>query len=132
MDRARTPGLVRRRGVLLAVAAVAALGYVAAVDPNSPGHYPLCPTRALTGWDCPGCGGLRSVHAMLHGDVRTAIHDNAAIWVAMPVLALAVLLWHRGRLTQGRLTLVATVLVVALLGFAVLRNLPGFEFLRPL
>ena len=38
--------------------AVGALGlvataYVGLVDPNAPGHYPLCPTKYLTGVDCP-------------------------------------------------------------------------------
>jgi hypothetical protein len=33
--------------VLAGVAAVA--GYVAAIDPNRPGHYPTCPFLALTG-----------------------------------------------------------------------------------
>ena len=29
---------------------------------TSPGHYPLCPTKALMGLDCPFCGGLRAAH----------------------------------------------------------------------
>ena len=44
-DRARRlvrPGLV-------AAAVAAGTAYVWAVDPNSPGHYPLCPTYAIAG-----------------------------------------------------------------------------------
>jgi len=130
--RAVLAGSARRVDVLVAAATVGALGYVATVDPNQPGHYPLCPVRALSGWYCPGCGGLRSVHALLHGDVRTAIHDNAAVWVAIPALVVALVLWRRGRLTQAQVAVGGLVLFVALLGFAVLRNLPGFEALRPL
>ena len=45
-------------GVLAAVAA--AFAYVGTVDPNEPGHYPVCPLLRFTGLYCPGCGGLRS------------------------------------------------------------------------
>ena len=117
---------------LLAVtAALAALGYLAAVDPDQPGHYPLCPIRAVTGWYCPGCGGLRSVHAMLHGDLRTALHDNVAIWLAVPVLAAALRLWRVGRWSSGRVAMTYSVSFGVLIGFAVLRNLPGLEYLHP-
>jgi Protein of unknown function (DUF2752) len=126
-------GAAGRRNPLLAGAvALAALAYLVTVDPNQPGHYPPCLIRATTGWYCPGCGGLRSVHALMHGDLRTALHDNVAIWVAIPVLALTVVQWRRGRWTQRRVTTVGVATFVVLLGFAVVRNLPGFEALRPL
>ncbi|MFB7503929.1 DUF2752 domain-containing protein, partial [Streptomyces broussonetiae] len=71
--------LVRRLavpgGLLAAVAG--AFAYVGAVDPNEPGHYPVCPLYRLTGLYCPGCGGLRSAHAFVHGDLLTALRDNA-------------------------------------------------------
>lgn len=62
-------------GTLAAVGA--AFGYVARVDPGEPGHYPACPVLALTGVDCPGCGGLRSAHALAHGDFAAALSANA-------------------------------------------------------
>ena len=74
-------------GVLAAVAG--AFAYVAAVDPNEPGHYPVCPLLGLTGVYCPGCGGLRSAYAFVHGDVVTALRANAlavAGFVAFAVL----------------------------------------------
>ena len=89
-----TPRALRLRGPL-AVAGVTLLaaGYVGLVDPNAPGHYPLCPTKALSGLDCPGCGGLRSVHSLLHGDVAGALDHNAL--VVLVVLPLALVLWAR-------------------------------------
>jgi len=85
----------RRLRAPLAVGAGVALAslYLGLVDPNVPGHYPLCPTKALTGLDCPGCGGLRATHALLHGDVRGALDHNA--FIVLVVLPLAVLLWVR-------------------------------------
>jgi hypothetical protein len=63
------------------------------VDPNVPGHYPLCPTKAITGLDCPACGGLRAVHSLLHGDVTGAVDHNA--FVVLLLLPVAVVLWGR-------------------------------------
>jgi hypothetical protein len=85
----------RRLRAPLAIGAAALLSsvYLGVVDPNESGHYPLCPTKALTGLDCPGCGGLRAVHSLMHGDVVGALNHNAL--VVLVVLPLAVVLWVR-------------------------------------
>jgi hypothetical protein len=85
----------RRLRAPLAVGAATLLAsvYVGLVDPSSPGHYPLCPTKAFTGLDCPGCGGLRSVHSLLHGDLTGALDHNA--FVVLVVLPVALVLWAR-------------------------------------
>lgn len=36
------------------------------VDPARHRVTPRCPIRTVTGFDCPGCGGLRAVHELLH------------------------------------------------------------------
>jgi hypothetical protein len=83
----------RRLVAPLAVGALTlcSLAYVGLVDPNQPGHYPLCPTKALTGLDCPGCGGLRATHALVTGDVVGALDHNAL--VVLVILPLAVAAW---------------------------------------
>jgi hypothetical protein len=85
----------RRLRAPLAVGAVTVLAsvYLGLVDPNTPGHYPLCPTKAITGLDCPGCGGLRAVHALLHGDLMGALDHNA--FIVLVVLPVSVVLWAR-------------------------------------
>ncbi len=86
----------RRRRLLAplatGVAVLGGLGYLAAVDPNAPGHYPLCPTRALFGVDCPGCGALRGTHDLVTGDLAGALDHNVLLIVFLP---LAVVLWVR-------------------------------------
>lgn len=42
------------------------------VDPASTTLAPRCHFKALTGFDCPGCGFQRALHAALHGDFATA------------------------------------------------------------
>ncbi|MGW5126395.1 DUF2752 domain-containing protein [Streptomyces sp. NPDC004069] len=121
-------------GVLAAVAG--AFAYVGAVDPNEPGHYPVCPLLRYTGVYCPGCGGLRSAHAFVHGDLATALHDNALAVVGYLVFAVGWTLWAvraaRGRpmrLVLGPAHLWS--LGALLLGFTVVRNLPFGGLLHP-
>ncbi|GGV67697.1 DUF2752 domain-containing protein [Streptomyces griseoloalbus] len=139
---AHHPGVMRGRAARLAVpagvlAAVAgAFAYVGTVDPNEAGHYPVCPLLRLTGLYCPGCGGLRSAHAVVHGDLLAALQANApavlgyvgfaALWTVWVVRAVRgrplridpppVLLWSLGAL---------------LLVFTVVRNLPFGGWLHP-
>jgi hypothetical protein len=84
---------LRRLAAPLAVGAatLAATAYVGVVDPNEAGHYPLCPTKLLTGLDCPGCGGLRAVHSLANGDLLGAIDHNA--YVVLLMVPAAVVIW---------------------------------------
>ncbi|MEU8590368.1 DUF2752 domain-containing protein [Streptomyces sp. NPDC048664] len=113
-----------------------AFAYVGAVDPNHPGHYPACPLLRLTGIYCPGCGGLRSAHAVVHGDLLTALHDNAVATLGYPVLAVLWTLWAvraaRGRPMglDPRPAHLWSVGVLVLV-FTVVRNLPFGGWLHP-
>jgi hypothetical protein len=64
------------------------LAYVGLGDPHRPGFlFPVCPFKALTGWNCPACGGLRMTHDVLHGDFAAAVVDNAFLLVGRPLSA---------------------------------------------
>jgi hypothetical protein len=81
------PALV---GGLLAVGT----GYTAWRDPTAGGGlFPACPLRELTGFDCPGCGGTRALHALTHGDIGSALDHNVLLTVVMPLALLAWALW---------------------------------------
>ncbi len=115
-------------GALLA----GALAYIGLADPHRPdSFFPACPFRLLTGWSCPACGGLRMVHDVLHGDLLAAIHDNVVLLVGLPLLAAWVLL--RRRRGKWPLTLPAVAAVmITLLAWTVVRNLPGFPLVPTL
>ena len=49
--------------------------------------FPPCPFHYLTGWYCPGCGSLRAIHQLLHGNVRAAWAMNPLSVVLFPFLA---------------------------------------------
>ncbi|MFJ8633450.1 DUF2752 domain-containing protein [Streptomyces sp. NPDC093568] len=136
---ATRPGAVPARlavpaGVLAAVAG--AFAYVGAVDPNEPGHYPACPLLRFTGIYCPGCGGLRSAHAVIHGDLPAALQANALAVGGYALFAVLLTVWlirsARGR--PFRLELSSVQLWAAgalLLVFTVVRNLPFGGWLHP-
>ncbi|GGY38876.1 DUF2752 domain-containing protein [Streptomyces djakartensis] len=120
----------------VAAAVAAAFAYVGAVDPNEPGHYPACPLLRYTGLYCPGCGGLRSAHAFVHGDLPAALHANALAVLGYLAFAVFWTVWvvHavRGRPLRidPRPGLVWS-LGALLLVFTVVRNLQFGGWLHP-
>ena len=74
-------------GCALMLAVLAAVVYFT-FDPEQAAFFPRCTFLTLTGYKCPGCGSQRALHALLHGDIVTAWHHNAALLVAIPVVSL--------------------------------------------
>ena len=125
-----------RAPALVAAGALAVTTLVATVDPNQPGHYPTCPFLAVTGLYCPGCGSLRALHDLAHGDLAGAVARNPLVVVAAGGLLVAFVLWTR-RLWRGaprsRVAPAALLygLLTLVLAFWVLRNVPGWTWLSP-
>lgn len=109
-----------------------ALTYTGVADPHRPGFlFPGCPFKALTGLNCPACGGLRMTHDLLHGDVAAAVADNVFALVGLPALMVWMLVrWRLGK-TLFPMPAVVTM-VVALVLWTVVRNLPGFPLVPTL
>lgn len=119
-----------------AAAATAVVG-VATISPEESGHYPTCPFLAITGLYCPGCGSLRAVHALAHGDLGTAWDRNPLALLLLPVLIGAWVAWGlrlRG-LNTWHLSRVPAAwiwsLLVVVLVYWVTRNVPGWTLLSP-
>lgn len=115
------------------VGALVAAGIVTVANPES-NHVPLCPLKAATGFDCPFCGCLRAVQDVVSGDVYGAADHNVLFVVALPVVAVLWSMWVvRSRAGSGR-PLVAPgwtvgALLMVVMTFGVVRNLPGLEWL---
>ena len=115
----------------LMVAGLGACAYIAAVDPNHSTAYPQCPTKLLTGIDCPMCGATRAVHSLLKGDVVGAMDHNLLFVLLLPALVYAFVAWTSTRLGRPMKPIpmsspwVAVPLAAVMLAFAVVRNLPG-------
>lgn len=99
-------------------------------------HMPVCTFYRLTGWYCPGCGGLRAAHALLHGRLAEAWAYNPLLVLLTPWLGYGVVRWGLSAFWPKRrwpgpwlyspwvLMLVAVLATV----FGILRNLPWEPF----
>jgi hypothetical protein len=45
-----------------------------------------CIFRALTGWQCPGCGITRACLSLLKGEIRTSFSYNPFLYIAGPCI----------------------------------------------
>ncbi len=100
----------------------------ATVSPEQSGHYPACPFRAITGFACPGCGSLRTLHDLAHGHFITALTHNAMLVMMLPFAMAAwlrVVTGRTGAATSPRWLGCAAMAVLA--SWTVLRNLPAMR-----
>lgn len=76
----------------LSAVALAVLGWMLyTFDPMTTDVYPKCVSHLVTGYDCPGCGTARALHALAHGHVLTALRFNGMLLVAIPFVIYLIL-----------------------------------------
>jgi Protein of unknown function (DUF2752) len=137
VDVTRTIGVdtPRLRDTAIFVGGLAMAVTLHVADPSGATSFPVCPFSAITGLYCPGCGTLRSLHALLHADLRSAFGFNAVTVLLAPMLVVAWLsvgvagiggrrlprLWNAPRWT-------GYAIAVAVGLFWILRNLPWAPF----
>lgn len=121
--------------VAVALGAVATCAVVLVADPTTPGGLvPECPTRALLGVTCPGCGSARMVWALLHGDVPGALRWNAFGVAALVLLVWTYAVWVLARVPARRLPRwqdwrwAPLVTLAVVVGWFVVRLLPMEPF----
>ena len=111
--------------VLLAAAALTGY-YMLGADS---GLYPRCMFLQLTGWQCPGCGSQRALHALLHGHFAQAWHYNAMLFILTPlIIALTAASGPAGRrypklhhILNSRTSIL--IILIAITGWTIFRNL---------
>ncbi len=124
------------RGFALAGAAVmAGIAFVVGwFNPSTAGIFPVCPFYSLTGLACPGCGMTRGFHALLHGDILSALGYNLllpGILFFFGYLFVSLFLtFARGRGLDFRIF--SPLVIWSFFGFGlvftILRNLPYYPF----
>ena len=125
-----------RLPALVAGGAAVGVACVALVDPHVPGRYPVCPTLALAGVYCPGCGMLRATHDLATGDLAGAFARNplaVPLYVGMLVLFGMWVLrrWQGRQLEWTPPRWLPVVVAVAFVAYTVARNIPGWTWLSP-
>jgi hypothetical protein len=125
----------RWRRVVAPLATIGGLAVATAAlhfrDPHVSGSWGYCPL-SLMGIYCPGCGALRAVNDLTHGDLAGAASSNALLLLAMPVAVFVLARWtvdawqgrQRGRTVLSALPVLSIGVALAVV-FTVARNLPG-------
>jgi hypothetical protein len=102
--------------------------------------HPKCPFHQLTGLHCPGCGSQRAASALLHGKLLQAIDLNVLFVLSVPLIIYSAITFLWNAFSKKKLhqrifyhPLFAKSLVVAILVFWLLRNIPiqPFSWLAP-
>lgn len=96
-----------------------------------------CTIYHLTGMQCPGCGGQRSLHYLLHGDILTALRYNVLFVIGFPfllylyyvILQMYVLRNEKYRNRSIVSTRFVYIFLIVLLVFSILRNIPAEPFI---
>ncbi len=103
------------------ICGIAIIVYIGIYDPTA---YPAprCIFKVLTGFDCPGCGSQRAIHAMLNGDFVAAWNYNAAIFFALPLAAVYIVA-PRAKISWLYSLKTIAALVAAIVLWWILRNM---------
>ena len=82
--------------ILTLTAFVSAVMFVARYEPVTNKHYyPQCGFKKTTGFDCPGCGGLRATHAVTRGRILEAFRFSPGLVLSLPIVMYIAALWIR-------------------------------------
>jgi len=121
---------------ILIVAAGAILLLYFFVEPKN-GILPKCFFHELTGLYCPGCGVQRSFHALLKGNILTAIDYNLLFILFLPLIIYFILAFALDKKPSFSSFIYKPVfsfaVVIVVVSFWVLRNIPmvPFSWLAP-
>ncbi len=112
---------------------IAALWVVFWFPPTEHPFYPRCAFHDVTGLHCPGCGGFRAWHDLLHGRLLSALRMNALAVTLLPGLLIWLFLQRILRLRGDFWTLQASpsiqiLLALTVLVFGLVRNIPWGPF----
>jgi hypothetical protein len=118
--------------ILIIIAAGAGLLLYFLVEPKN-GNLPKCVFHELTGLYCPGCGGQRSFHALLHGHFFAAMSFNLLFVLLLPLIIYFMVVFISGKkhspasfIYKANFSLAIAIVVVS---FWILRNIPVAPFL---
>lgn len=120
--------------VALTLATLAALLFLRFYNPASSGLYPPCPFHALTGLHCPGCGTLRGLHQLLHGNLAAAFAFNPLMVLSLPFVGYGLISRVLFGFTGHTLPkffiqpIWIKLLFFVVMAFWILRNIPSFPF----
>ena len=103
-------------------------------NPTTTGFFPVCPFRALTGLQCPGCGSTRACYQLMHLHPIAAFKLNPLMMLTLPFILYGLAGFTKSAVTgkpQRRIFIPSIYLwawLAALIFFWVFRNTPWYPF----
>jgi len=100
-------------------------------------YYPQCGFKKATGYDCPGCGGLRATHAMTKGNIAGAFRFHPGFVLSLPIIGYLIVLWIREWRRKGEMPVPLTQpkcnrplvwIAMLFISFGIVRNIPVKPF----
>jgi hypothetical protein len=104
-------------------------------NPTTSSFFPICPFRALTGLQCPGCGSTRACYQLLHLHPIAAFKLNPLMVLTLPFILYGLAGFTKSAITgkpQRRIFIPSLYLwawLAVLLFFWVFRNTAWYPFL---
>ena len=97
-------------------------------------HFGInCPIKTLTGFSCPGCGVSTMCLALLKLDFAGAFYANPVLLIMLPIIVIIIIesvvryirfnSYEVSRFSRA----VLMIMIILLLIFGVIRNLPFYE-----
>ncbi len=97
-----------------------------------------CPFHLVTGFYCPGCGLTRMLFALVHFDIPKAFGYNQVLFVMLPFLLFyffyqiyLFIYARKDKIFTKIPNYIYVILVIIMIIWGIVRNLPMFPYLRP-
>jgi hypothetical protein len=104
------------------------------INPSVSSFFPPCPFHKLTGLYCPGCGSLRALHQLLHGNISKSFNYNPLMILSLPFIIYSFLSYIIEEIIGKSLPKIFIpafyiwILLVIILLFGILRNIRIYPF----
>ena len=127
---------IENKKSLYTAAVILALGLIYLVWLHYIPYRIPCIFYTVTGLACPGCGITSLILKLVNFEFLAAIRENYAVSVIIPLYCVIYFIKlcfdPKCFRNDGKLfNIILAVTLVALIIFAIIRNLPGYEFLLP-
>lgn len=119
----------RVQAYTIIIASVFFLAVLFFFNPAEYEYYPPCWFKTLSGYYCPGCGGMRGIHLLLNGHFTDAFRYNPLSFIAVPFLLYFMVYYSVFLINGKRLPVIPvnkytiSIPAILLLLFWILRNL---------
>lgn len=96
-----------------------------------------CACKTITHLDCPSCGVSRMCVSLSHGDIRSAFYYNQILVFLFPLIVIYYIFYQLRYIKTGQRKIsklennIMIVIIVILLIYGVIRNLPFYPYRLP-